>query len=107
VAQLFSLGVFSPHRKSKNKKINIMHIPKRLPAVTLGSTSAFQVQTYLAETPEYAVAQSTDGIIGVTWNPNEDCPNGFPHSFNHQQWFMLPEPLAKMVLSGAILFDGQ
>jgi hypothetical protein len=83
-----------------------MHMPKRL-KVTLGSTSAFEVETYLAETPEYAVAQSTDGVIGVTWNPNKECPNGFPHTHKHQQWFMLPDPLAQMVLSGATFFEGQ
>lgn len=84
-----------------------MHMPKRLP-VTLGSTSAFEVQTYLEESPEYAVAQSTDGSIGVTWNPDpEERPNGFPHSYSHQQWFILPTPLANIVLSGATFFDGQ
>ena len=85
-----------------------MHMPKRL-LVTLESTSAFEVQTYLAESPEYAVAQSTDGrSIGVTWNPDPtERPNGFPHSYSHQQWFILPAPLAQMVLSGATFFDGQ
>jgi predicted NUDIX family NTP pyrophosphohydrolase len=84
-----------------------MHIPKRLP-VTLGSTSAFEVRTYFAETAEYAVAQSTSDAIGITWNPDPtERPNGFPHSYNHQQWFILPEPIATMLLSGATLFDGQ
>lgn len=84
-----------------------MHMPKRLP-VTLGSTSAFEVQTYLAESPEYAVAQSATGAIGVTWNPDPiERPNGFPHTYSHQQWFILPAPLAEMVFSGATLFDGQ
>jgi hypothetical protein len=84
-----------------------MHMPARLP-VTLGSTSAFEVQTYLAESPEYAVAQSTSGDIGVTWNPDPtERPNGFPHTYSHQQWFILPAPLAQMILAGATLFDGQ
>ncbi len=84
-----------------------MHMPKRLP-VTLGSTSAFEVRTYLAEAQEYAVAHSTDGSIGATWNPDPtERPNGFPHSYSHQQWFILPAPLAKMVLAGASCFDGQ
>lgn len=84
-----------------------MHMPKRLP-VTLGSTSAFEVQTYLAETPEYSVAQSTTGDIGVTWNPDPpDRPSGFPHTYRHQQWFILPKPLAEMVFASATLFDGQ
>jgi hypothetical protein len=84
-----------------------MHIPKRLP-VTLGSTSAFEVRRYLAETLEYAVAESTEnGVIGVTWNPSPERPNGFPHTYSHQQWFILPAPLAAMVLAGATCFDGQ
>jgi hypothetical protein len=83
-----------------------MHMPKRLP-VTLESTSAFEVQTYLAESPEYAIAQSTEGNIGVTWNPNAESPNGFPHTFKHQQWFILPAPLAAMALDRAESFDGQ
>lgn len=82
-------------------------MPKRLP-VTLGSTSAFEVQTYLAEFPEYAVARSATGAIGVTWNPDPiERPNGFPHTYSHQQWFILPAPLAQMVLSGVTLFEGQ
>src|SRR5579863_8410816 len=88
-------------------KGNIMHMPKRLP-VTLGSTSAFDVQTYFAGSPDYAVAQSTSGEIGVTWNPDPtERPNGFPHSYSHQPWFILRAPLARMVLAGATLFDGQ
>ena len=84
-----------------------MHMPKQLP-VTLGSTAAFEVQTYLAESPEFAVAQSTGGDIGVTWNPDaKERPNGFPHTYGHQQWFILPTTLAQMVLSGAAFFDGQ
>ena len=83
-----------------------MHMPKRLP-VTLGSTSAFEVQTYLSESPDYAVAESTGGDIGVTWNPNPESPNGFPHTFSHQQWFILPAPLANLFRTGAACFDGQ
>jgi hypothetical protein len=83
-----------------------MHMPKRLP-VTLGSTSAFEVQAYLAESPEYAVAESTGGEIGVTWNPSDERPNGFPHTYSHQQWFILPATLAQMVRAGAMFFDGQ
>jgi hypothetical protein len=84
-----------------------MHMPARLP-VTLGSTSAFKVHTYLAESPEYAIAQSPGGDVGVTWNPDPtERPNGFPHTYSHQQWFILPPSLAQMVLAGATLFDGQ
>jgi hypothetical protein len=91
----------------KNEKTKNMHIHKRL-LQTLESTKAFEVQTYLAELPEYAVAQSTDGSIGVTWNPDPtERPNGFPHTYSHQQWFILPVPLAQIVLSGATFFDGQ
>ena len=57
------------------------------------------------ETDEYAIARSTDGAIGVTWNRSEERPSGFPHTYSHQQWFMLPEPLARMVLAGADLFE--
>lgn len=85
---------------------SIMHMPKRLP-ITLGSTSAFEVRTYLSETPKYAVAQSARGDIGVTWNPDAaERPNGFPHTYSHQQWFILPAPLARRVLSDATVFDG-
>ena len=83
-----------------------MHMPQRLPE-TLGSTNAFEVRAYLSESPEYAVAESTEGGIGVTWNRSEERPNGFPHTYSHQQWFILPAPLAAMVRAGATLFDGQ
>lgn len=79
-----------------------MHFPRRLPA-TLGSTSAFEVESYITETPDYAVALSTSGVVGVTWNRSEERPNGFPHTYSHPQWFMLPEPLARMVLAGVEL----
>jgi hypothetical protein len=81
-----------------------MHMPKRLD-VTLGSTTAFEVESYLAETPDYAIARSTGGEIGVTWSRGEDRPQGFPHTYKHQQWFILPGPLAQMVLAGAELFE--
>ena len=83
-----------------------MHMPKRLPQ-TLDSTNWFEVQAYLAETADYAVAQSTKGDIGVTWNKSDERPYGFPHSYKNQQWFVLPEPLAQMVLGGATIFDSQ
>ena len=82
-----------------------MHFPKRL-NITLGSTAAFDVETYLVETNEYAVARSTGGAIGVTWNRSDERPQGFPSTYKHQQWFMLPEPIARMVLAGADLFTG-
>jgi hypothetical protein len=76
--------------------------------VTLDSTSAFEVQAYLVETSEYAIATSIDGGVGVTWNPGAGGSHqGFPHTYGHQQWFMLPSPLAKLVLAGAALFDNQ
>jgi len=77
----------------------IMHFPSRLPA-TLGSTSAFEVRVYITENPEFAVALSVDGMVGVTWNRSEGRPSGFPHTYSHQQWFILPDPLARMVLAG-------
>jgi len=80
-----------------------MHMPKILP-VTLGSTSAFEVEYYLSETTDYAVARSISGEVGVTWNRSDERPNGFPHTYSHQQWFIFPEPLARMVLAGADLF---
>ena len=81
-----------------------MHMPKTLPA-TLGSTSAFDVEIYLLETTDYAIARSTSGAVGVTWNRSDARPNGFPHTYSHQQWFILPEPLARMVMAGADLFS--
>lgn len=84
-----------------------MHFPNRLP-MTLGSTRTFKVKAYLVETPEYAIAVDIDGAVGATWNPDPtERPNGFPHSYSHQQWFILPEPVARMLLAGAELFDEQ
>ena len=80
-------------------------MPKRL-EVTLGSTSAFEIVSHFAETRDYAIAQSTDSV-GVTWNPSDGSPQGFPHTYNHQQWFILPDPLAQMVLGGADLFESE
>ena len=85
-----------------------MHMPKQLPT-TLGSTASFTVQCYLAETNEFAVARSTDGKIGVTWNDTAH-PGGYPKAFGHQQWFELPEPLALRTWSDAVtaaMLDGQ
>lgn len=82
-----------------------MHFPKKL-STTLGSTSAFKIQSYLVETLEYSIAQSTNGAVGATWNPDPDeRPNGFPHTYSHQQWFILPDPVARMLLAGADLFE--
>ena len=84
-----------------------MHFPRRLPT-TLGSTSAFEVQTYLVETQEYGIALSTNGAVGVTWNPDPDeRPNGFPHTYSHQQWFILPDQIARMLLASADLYEEQ
>ena len=84
-----------------------MHFPNRLP-MTLGSTSAFKVNAYLVETPEYSIATSIDGSVGATWNPDPtERPNGFPHTYSHQQWFILPDPVSQMLLAGAELFDQQ
>jgi hypothetical protein len=81
-----------------------MHTTKRLEN-SLGSTSAFQVESYLMETEDYVIATSTEGIVGVTWSRSEERPQGFPSSYKNQQWFMLPPPLARMVLSAAELFE--
>jgi hypothetical protein len=75
-----------------------MYPQKRLPT-TLGSTNAFQIQNYISETAAYAVAVDSDGLVAATWNPSDTSPNGFPHTFSHQQWFILPEPIARMVLA--------
>lgn len=72
---------------------------------TLGSTSAFHVAAYLVETEEYVIASNGDGSVGVTWSRNEERPQGFPSSYKNQQWFILPPPLARMVLSGSELFE--
>ena len=79
-----------------------MHTPKRL-AVTLGSTSAFQVKSYITETTDYAIALSNVNAVGITWNRSDERPNGFPHTYSHQQWFILPDPVARMVLAGVDL----
>ena len=77
-----------------------MHFPKRLPS-TLGSTSQFKIINYLTEHADYAVALSSSNEVGVTWNPDSvKRPNGNPQVFGHQQWFILPEPIAQMLLSG-------
>jgi hypothetical protein len=62
------------------------------------------VEHYLCENEEFAVAKSVDGNIGVTWNVSEDRPNGYPNVFGHQQWFILPAPLADLVLAAANVF---
>ena len=79
-----------------------MHQIKKL-TETLGSTSAFNVDQYLIETPDYGVAVTVDNVVGVTWNRSDERPQGFPSSYKHQQWFILPEPLANLVLAGASL----
>ena len=83
-----------------------MHIPRRLNQ-TLVSTSAFEVEAYLVETDEYSIARSTNGMVGVTWNRSETRPHGFPHSYSHQQWFILPEPLAGVVEASSALFESE
>lgn len=83
-------------------KEQIMNHEKKLDC-TLGSTTAFKVKHYLVENEDYAVAESKAGDIGITWNKSKDRPQGFPSTFKHQQWFILPKPVAKMVLAGAEL----
>jgi len=83
-----------------------MHIPRRLNQ-TLGSTSAFEVEAYLVETDEYSIARSTNGMVGVTWNRSETRPHGSPHSLGHQLWFILPEPLARVVEASSGLFESE
>jgi hypothetical protein len=75
-----------------------MHSTRRFPN-TLGSTSFFELESYITETSDFSVALSSDGMVGATWNRGEGRPNGFPHSYNHQQWFILPEPIAHLVLA--------
>jgi hypothetical protein len=56
-----------------------LHPPKRLPS-TLGSTSRFNIKEYLAEYSDYAVALSSTGEVGLTWNPDPlKRPHGSPH----------------------------
>jgi hypothetical protein len=81
-----------------------MHSARRFPN-TLGSTSFFELESYITETSDFAVALSSDGMVGATWNRGEGRPNGFPHSYNHQQWFILPEPLANLVRASIDLAD--
>ncbi len=79
-----------------------MHTTKKLNE-TLGDTKEFEVSRYIVETPEYAIAENTHGRIGVTWNKSEEIPNGFPHTYGHQQWCFLPEPLTNLVISSITL----
>jgi len=81
-----------------------MHSTKRL-SNTLGSTSFFEVASYIIETSDYSVALSSDGMVGVTWNRSDERPNGFPHSYSHQQWFILPDPLANLVRASIDIAD--
>jgi len=81
-----------------------MHQNKRL-AITLGSTSFFSVESYISEAKDFSIALSVDGMVGVTWNRSEERPNGFPHSYSNQQWFVLPDPLARILLASIELTE--
>lgn len=83
-----------------------MHTQKRIEN-SLGSTSAFHVESYLVETEDYVIATDGEGNVGVTWSRNEERPQGFPSSYKNQQWFILPPPLAGMVLSATDLFESE
>jgi len=46
-------------------------------------------------------------MVGVTWNRSETRPHGSPHSLGHQLWFILPEPLARVVEASSGLFESE
>lgn len=70
----------------------------------LGNTNMFKVGRVLWHCNEYTVAESIPDIhgnvcVGVTWNPSDDRPCGYPNSRGYQQWFILPEPIGNMCLA--------
>lgn len=65
----------------------------------LGDTTRFKVKRYVVQATAYAIAESVTGEIGVTWRPTQDRPKGFPNTRGYQQWFILPDGLASLVLT--------
>jgi hypothetical protein len=73
------------------------------PAV-LGDTGTFKVGRVLWHCEDFTVAESVPDIhgntcVGVTWNPSDDRPKGYPNTRGYQQWFILPEPIGNMLLA--------
>ena len=69
----------------------------------LGTAGRYEPLRYVAHCDEYTVAEvkdTTNGWIGVgvTWNPSPELPHGFPTTFGNQMWFILPDPIAALVL---------
>jgi hypothetical protein len=81
-----------------------MHHPK-IYERTLGPTKMLNVISYLVENYDYAVAIDENRLVGVTWNPTPDFRFGYPHTFEHQQWFILPPPIGQLLLAGARVFE--
>jgi hypothetical protein len=66
----------------------------------LGSAAGYDVKRYIAHCPEYTIAVLTSGEwegVGATWNKRPNDP-AFPQQFGNQLWFILPEPIAGLVL---------
>lgn len=69
----------------------------------LGDTKQFKVKRYLAHHEDHVtIAESHPDLhqntsIGVTWNPSESRPRGYPNSRGYQQWFILPDEIAALV----------
>jgi len=64
-------------------------------------TNLFKVGRVLWHGDDFTIAESVrdmhgNSMIGVTWNPSPERPRGYPNARGYQQWFVLPEPLAKM-----------
>jgi hypothetical protein len=73
-------------------------------AGVLGDTNAFKVGRVLWHSREFTVAESVpdlhgDTDVGVTWNPGDDRPCGYPNSRGYQQWFILPQAIGRMLLA--------
>ena len=70
----------------------------------LGDTKQFKVARYLAHDTEHVtIAESHPDLhgrtsIGVTWNPQTGRPRGYPNSRGYQQWFILPDEIAGLVV---------
>ena len=67
----------------------------------LGNAAGYELIRYIAHCDEYTIALLThpngSECVGVTWNGTKGRV-GFPQSFGNQVWFILPEPIAGLVL---------
>ncbi|MGH8012021.1 MAG: hypothetical protein ACREQ4_05940 [Candidatus Binataceae bacterium] len=67
----------------------------------LGNAGPYRLVRYVAHCEDYTVAvveENGVSMVGVTWNPTAEGKIGFPQTFGNQMSFILPEPLAGLVL---------